>query len=178
MGKNWRIALIVLVVCLCCPASQGGFAEAFRARTARVKITPEELGWLGGYGHRNRPAEGVAADQWARVPALKEGRTNRRVLESADIHIFTRRLHREIVEAARTRFGLAERDLIRTVRLGWDQSSWPAAVNRGPLLHERRSHVLRPIRRNHGVSSENNNPHCKLWPESTLREYGNEFSIS
>ena len=112
MGKNGTLALIVLIACLSCTATQGGFAEAFRAGTARVKITPEQLGWLGGYGHRNRPAEGVAADLWARVLALEEGPRNRRVLVSADIHIFTRRLHREIVEAARTRFGLAERDIM------------------------------------------------------------------
>jgi hypothetical protein len=87
---------------------QHGSAQEFRAGTARAKITPEELGWLGGYGHRNRPAEGVAADLWARALALEDDRGHRCVLVNADIHIFTRSLHREIVEAARERFGLGQ----------------------------------------------------------------------
>src|SRR5688500_12209555 len=85
VALSGKVALIVLIVCLSCPSSQGGFAEVLRAGTVRVKITPEQLGWLGGYGHRNRPAEGVAADLWARVLALEEGPKNRRVLVSADI---------------------------------------------------------------------------------------------
>ncbi len=91
---------------------QDAYAQEFRAGTARAKITPEECGWLGGYGHRNRPAEGVAADLWARALALEDTTGHRRVLVNADIHIFTRRLHREIVEAARKRFGLEQADVM------------------------------------------------------------------
>jgi hypothetical protein len=104
------IALIILIVFL--GLFQHGFAQEFRAGTARAKITPEKLGWLGGYGHRKEPAEGVAADLWTRVLALEDRQGRRRVLVSADIHIFTRRLHREIVEAARKRLGLAESELM------------------------------------------------------------------
>jgi neutral ceramidase len=91
---------------------QHGYAQEFRAGAARAKITPEELGWLGGYGHRNRPAEGVAADLWTRALALEDNQGHRCILANADIHIFTRRLHREIVEAARTRFGLEKDDVM------------------------------------------------------------------
>jgi neutral ceramidase len=91
---------------------QDGYSQEFRAGTARAKITPEEYGWLGGYGHRNRPAEGVAADLWARALALEDTAGHRRVLVNADIHIFTRRLHREIVEAARKQFGLEQGDVM------------------------------------------------------------------
>src|SRR5262245_49457880 len=94
-----RLALTVLLVWL--GLFQHVHAQEFRAGTARAKITPEEAGWLGGYGHRNRPAEGVAADLWSRALALEDERGHRFVLANADIHIFTRRLHREIVEAAR-----------------------------------------------------------------------------
>ena len=79
---------------------------------ARAKITPEESGWLGGYGHRNRPAEGIAADLWARALALENKLGRRHVLVNADIHIFTRRLHREIVEAARNRLGLEQSEVM------------------------------------------------------------------
>ena len=93
-------------------AFQPGFSEEFRAGAAKAKITPEELGWLGGYGHRNRPAEGVAADLWTRALALQDKQGHRRVLVSTDIHIFTREQHREIVEAVRKRHGIEERDLM------------------------------------------------------------------
>src|SRR4051812_30576742 len=94
--KSWRqLALAVLIAWLC--LFQSGNSQEFRAGTARAKITPEESGWLGGYGHRNRPAEGVAADLWARALALEDKLGHRCVLVNADIHIFTRRLHREIV---------------------------------------------------------------------------------
>jgi hypothetical protein len=91
---------------------QHAYAQEFQAGTARAKITPDELGWLGGYGHRNRPAEGVAADLWARALALEDNKAHRCILVNADIHIFTRRLHREIVEAARKRFGLEQGEVM------------------------------------------------------------------
>jgi Neutral/alkaline non-lysosomal ceramidase, N-terminal len=91
---------------------QHGFSAEFRAGAAKAKITPEELGWLGGYSHRNRPAEGVAADLWTRALAVEDKQGHRRVLVSTDIHIFTRELHREIADAVRKRHGLEERDLM------------------------------------------------------------------
>jgi len=105
-----QLALTVLTAWLC--LFQYGNSQEFRVGTARAKITPEESGWLGGYGHRNRPAEGVAADLWARALALEDKLGHRRVLVNADIHIFTRRLHREIVEAARKRFGLEQGEVM------------------------------------------------------------------
>jgi neutral ceramidase len=102
-------ALLLFVLCFSAlPAS----AVEFRAGAAKAKITPEELGWIGGYGHRNRPAEGIAADLWARALALQDGRGRRVVMVNADIHIFTRTLHREIADAVRRRHGVAGRDLM------------------------------------------------------------------
>jgi len=103
-----RALLLLLVHLSAIPA----FAQEFRAGAAKAKITPEELGWIGGYGHRNRPAEGVAADLWARALAIRDRRGHRIVLVNADIHIFTRTLHREIAGAVRKRHGIAERDLM------------------------------------------------------------------
>jgi len=104
------IASIVLVTWL--GAFQHGLSAEFRAGAAKAKITPEELGWLGGYGHRNRPAEGVAADLWTRALALEDKAGHRCVLVSTDIHIFSREQHREIVEIVRKRHGLEERDVM------------------------------------------------------------------
>jgi neutral ceramidase len=102
--------LVILFGWLSC--IQTGFSQEFRAGTAKALITPEELGWLGGYSARNGPAEGVAADLWVRALALQDKSGHRIVLVNADIHIFTRGLHREIVKAARERFGLRESEMM------------------------------------------------------------------
>jgi hypothetical protein len=105
MRSAHKLALLAL---LACPA----LAQDFRAGAAKEKITPAELGWIGGYGHRNKPAEGVAADLWTRALALEDRGRHRAVLVSADIHIFTPTLRREIAAAAQSRHGIAERDLM------------------------------------------------------------------
>jgi hypothetical protein len=91
---------------------QNGLSAEYRAGTGRAKITPEKLCWLGGYSHRTKSAEGVAAELWARALALEDKSGHRRVMVNADIHIFTPSLHTQIAEAARRRFGLEERDLM------------------------------------------------------------------
>ncbi len=117
-GFDWsdrsprRFTFAVLIVWLGLFQHASAQDHDFRAGTARAKITPEELGWLGGYGHRNRPAEGVAADLWARAVALVDNQGHRCVVVNADIHIFTRRLHEEIVAAARKRFGLEQDEVM------------------------------------------------------------------
>jgi hypothetical protein len=108
-GLRWGVRLCLL---LAWAAAVPVYSQEFRAGTAKVKITPDELGWLGGYGHRNKPAEGVAAELWARALALEDKQGQRSVLVSADIHIVPRRLHREITEAARKAFGLGEDQLM------------------------------------------------------------------
>jgi hypothetical protein len=102
----WPRGLTFIVLIVCLGVFGRGYAQEFNAGAARAKITPEEPGWLGGYGHRNRPAEGVAAELWARALALEDNHGHRCVLVNADIHIFTRRLHQEIVQSARKRLGL------------------------------------------------------------------------
>ncbi|HXK62378.1 MAG TPA: neutral/alkaline non-lysosomal ceramidase N-terminal domain-containing protein [Acidobacteriota bacterium] len=99
---------------VCWAASmQGELASGvFRVGTARAKITPEENGWMGGYSHRNRPAEGTAADLWMRVVAFEDSQGRRRVLVNADIHIFPRRMHKEIVSLCETRYGVREHELM------------------------------------------------------------------
>jgi hypothetical protein len=106
-----RLLLLAGIIACLAPIPKA-CAQTFRAGTARAKITPEELGWLGGYGHRSRPAEGVAAELWTRALALEDQHGHRCVVVNADIHIFTRRLHREIVAAARQRFGLEQADVM------------------------------------------------------------------
>ena len=114
-----RFGLVALVLLL---GSFQAFSQEFRAGAAKAKITPEELGWIGGYGHRNRPAEGVAADLWTRALVIEDSQKRRHMLVSADIHIFTVTLHRQLVEAVQKRHGIAERDLMLIAN---SHAQWP-----------------------------------------------------
>lgn len=87
-------------------------SAGFRAGSAKLRITPTEPGWIGGYSHRDRPAEGVAAELWTRVLAFEDSSGSRVVLANADIHIFSRRMHKELAAAARSRYGLEEHQLM------------------------------------------------------------------
>jgi hypothetical protein len=127
-SKSWRRRLLIFTVrgclfvilgtCLGCSGDtldvspEVSQKSAFRARIARAIITPQELGWMGGYSHRNRPAEGVAADLWTRVVAFEDHLGNRRVLVNADVHIFSRRMHKEILENSKVRFGLEAQEVM------------------------------------------------------------------
>lgn len=84
----------------------------FRAGASRVKITPTKLGWMTGYGNRNKPAQGVKADLWVRALALEDAAGKRAVLVTADILGFPPDLSRSMRAAAGDRFGLEPSELM------------------------------------------------------------------
>src|SRR5262245_20252804 len=79
----------------------------FRAGTAKVKITPEEPGYLLEYD-RHQKAQGVESELWTRALALEDAKGQKAVLVSADILGFPPSLARSIREDARQRFGLKD----------------------------------------------------------------------
>jgi len=83
-----------------------------RAGTARARITPTEPVMMAGYGSRNKPSEGVAADLWARALAIDDGTGARKVLLTADIIGFGPVLSRAIKSEAKAKYGLGEADLL------------------------------------------------------------------
>lgn len=118
-------AVVVLFVLGCAaPASR---EPGFRAGTARAKITPSGPVMLAGYGSRNKPSEGVAADLWARVLALDDGTGEKKVLVTADIIGFGPVLGRAIKTDARARYGLPEAALLLV----------GSHTHSGPVLSER-----------------------------------------
>src|SRR3954467_8402503 len=103
-----RFAGLSLVIALATCASTATAAQdgsGYRAGTAKVKITPEEPGYLLAYD-RHQKAEGVESELWTRALALEDAEGQRAVLVSADILGFPPSLARSIRRDARQRFGL------------------------------------------------------------------------
>lgn len=81
----------------------------WRAGAAKVKVTPRESIWLGGYGARTKPSEGVLSDLHASALALEDETGKIAVIVSADTLGFTRPMAEEIAARCRRHYGL-ERD--------------------------------------------------------------------
>src|SRR4051812_15092729 len=60
-------------------------AEDWQAGVARVKITPDQPMWLSGKQQRNRPAQGMLHDLWAKALALQDPAGQRAVLITMDL---------------------------------------------------------------------------------------------
>jgi hypothetical protein len=98
-----------------------------KAGIAKIKITPEEPVMMAGYGSRDHPSEGIAADLYARALALDDGSPQARVLVTADIIGFGPVISRAIKEEAARRFGLREEDLLLV----------GSHTHNGPVISER-----------------------------------------
>ena len=121
MKRAW--ILLLLVGC----ASPNPGEPTLRAGTARAKITPTEPVMMAGYGSRNKPSEGVAADLWARALAIDDGTGATKVLVTADIIGFGPVLSRAIKAEAKDKYGLREADLLLV----------GSHTHNGPVISER-----------------------------------------
>ena len=85
--------LLSLTLCFALAAAKAAFADPtlFYAGTAKVKITPEEPGYLLAWD-THRKAEGVESDLWLRALAIEDADGQRVVLVSADLLGFSRTL--------------------------------------------------------------------------------------
>jgi neutral ceramidase len=101
MKKLWTLVLLAG-----CATADPEAAEPIRAGVAKVKITPTKMGWMTGYGNRNKPAEGVKSDLWVRALALQDGAGAPAVLVTADILGFPPELSRSLRKEAGSRFGI------------------------------------------------------------------------
>ena len=86
--------------------AQEGSKPAFKAGAAKLQITPQKMGWMTGYGNRNKPAEGVKTDLWVRVLALEDGAGKLALLVTADILGFPPQLSRELRKDMQESFGV------------------------------------------------------------------------
>ena len=100
-----RISVVVCALTLFGSVPQ---ASPMKAGASKVKITPQKMGWMTGYGNRNKVADGVKQDLWVRALALEDGAGKRVVLVTADILGFPPELSRTLRKQAQEKFGLDE----------------------------------------------------------------------
>lgn len=108
--RTLRVLLCLSV--LGCATSHLSPSGGFRAGVARVKITPEKLGWLTGYGGRSKPADGVALDLYARALAFEDQTGQKAVIVTAEILGFPPSMSRWIRDEANRRFGLEDAQIL------------------------------------------------------------------
>lgn len=97
----------------------------FRAGAAKVRITPDEPGWLLCYD-RHQKAEGVEAELWLRALAFEDAQHKRTVMVCAEILGFPPSLARSIREEAKRRFNLDDGQLLLSA----------SHTHNGPVLPE------------------------------------------
>lgn len=126
-----RRLLALLILCGCtAPSPVPG--SPWKAGTDKVKITPGKFGWLTGYGNRNKPADGVAGDLWARVLAIEDAHGQRAVVVTADILGFPPSFSRSLYEEAHKRHGLRHAQVLLAA----------SHTHAGPAVTERPSEAV------------------------------------
>jgi neutral ceramidase len=105
-----RHALWILLLAAGCSTSPAR-SDGMSAGTAKLKITPQKMSWMTGYGHRGKRAEKVRDELYARALAISDGRT-RLVLVTADILGYPPDLNRRIREEAKRTHGLNDGELL------------------------------------------------------------------
>ena len=102
--SHWVLSL---TLCFALAAASAIFADPtqFYAGTAKVKITPEELGYLLAWD-THRKAEGIESDLWLRALAIEDAEGQRVVVVSADLLGFSRPLAQACQEDALKNHGL------------------------------------------------------------------------
>jgi hypothetical protein len=73
---------------------------SYKAGTASICITPDELLWLAGYAARTAPARGKISDLYASALALEDQTGQRFVMASADVIAITRAIADSVARIA------------------------------------------------------------------------------
>ena len=102
MNRFKTFALVVVLVALPCSAARA----AWKAGTAKEKITPPGPMWMAGYGARNHPATGLLNDLWARALVLEDAHGARVAIVSLDLVGIGRELADPLTAELTSKYGL------------------------------------------------------------------------
>ena len=115
MYRDWRI--VIVAAALLYPARVLPARAArppWKAGLAKVTITPRQPIWLGGFGARTKPSEGVLNELYAKALALEDRSGKNAVLVATDMTGFPAGLAQRIAERAEKRYGLSRDRLLLT----------------------------------------------------------------
>src|SRR5258708_8281221 len=101
-----RRSIASLAIILAAMFSATALANSWKAGAAKVKITPEKLMWMSGYGSRTTPAEGTLIDLWAKAIVLEDPAGRRAALVTLDLVGIHRDLSLVVRDALKEKYGL------------------------------------------------------------------------
>lgn len=112
-----RLKSFILTLLLAGVSLQANCQENYtwKAGWSRVRITPEENIWQGGYAMRTSPSEGVFQDIWAKALALEDASGKKAVLVTMDLLAIPLDFSEEVRESIRKKFGLEKDQIILSV---------------------------------------------------------------
>ncbi len=104
MPKQFFInALLIITLCTSHFATA---ADSWQVGLAKEKITPEKAMWMAGYGARNRPADGLLTELWAKAIVLQDEKGNRGLAITLDLVGIDRELSQAICAGIEKQYGL------------------------------------------------------------------------
>lgn len=86
--------------------------QLWKAGVARTVITPREYMWMAGFAARDKPAEGILHDLWAKALALEDTHGNRVLLVTTDLIGFDRELSLSICKRLEDEYQLERKNII------------------------------------------------------------------
>ena len=124
MHRRMLLALLVGVL-ICGRLSAQEPKPVWKAGAAKVKITPEKLMWMSGYGSRDKPAEGKLTELWAKALVFEDPAGKRSVLITMDLVGISRDLAQAICRALKKKHGFGREEIILSV----------SHTHTGPVVH-------------------------------------------
>ncbi len=101
---TWMLLIVGLV--------NGSPAKAeWKVGVASQVITPSEPMWMSGYGSRERPAEGMLTELWAKSLAIEDGDGNRSVIVTLDLVGIDRDTTKTIVDKVKDKYSLSRQSI-------------------------------------------------------------------
>ncbi len=137
MNKKRCGGIVMLSVCLAFASvslakAEAREATAWKAGFASVKITPAEPMWMSGYGGRDRPADGIINDLFAKAAVLEDPSGKRAVFLSTDLITVPIKTVRFLESELKAKYGLQRDQLMVTC----------SHTHSGPALDDMLSYML------------------------------------
>lgn len=114
IGNILASAVVAIGIGLPTQAAEPSASSAWRAGTAKAKITPEQPFWLGGYASRTKPAEGKLHDLWVKVLAIEDAQHQKAVVVTTDLLGFPKTVADSICDQVQKQFGLSRSQIMLT----------------------------------------------------------------
>lgn len=112
------IITTLLLSLIACPlltmgkTGQNKIEGGWKAGVAIADITPEESMWMGGFGFRNKPSEGVTTKIWTKALALEDKNGNRVVLISVETSNIEKYIYDPIMKRLKADYNLSNDQVI------------------------------------------------------------------